>query len=89
MPLYAGLDIGGTHLKFGLIDEAGKLVFYSLTQTPKKLEEWLQNYKIHLAGSKKTGRKPNHIDRDRLGNKAGFIGAALWAKKKMEESQAT
>ncbi|MEA2005590.1 MAG: hypothetical protein U9O50_04945 [Acidobacteriota bacterium] len=40
-----------------------------------------------MAGSKKTGRKPNHINRDRLGNKQEFIGAALWAKKDGREPE--
>jgi len=36
---------------------------------------------------KKTGRKPNHIDRDRLGNKAEFICAALLVKNRWRKEQ--
>ena len=39
MPLYAGFDLGGTHLKYGLIDERGRVVFSGRVETPQKIDE--------------------------------------------------
>ena len=39
MPLYAGFDLGGTHLKYGLIDEGGKIAFSARAESPAKIEE--------------------------------------------------
>lgn len=40
--LYAGIDLGGTALKFGLVDEKGKILHNSQVDTPKNLEELLR-----------------------------------------------
>jgi glucokinase len=39
MPLYAGFDLGGTHLKYGLIDDEGRIVFSASAESPTKMEE--------------------------------------------------
>ncbi len=39
MPLYAGFDLGGTHLKYGLIDERGRIVFSARVESPVKIDE--------------------------------------------------
>lgn len=39
MPLYAGFDLGGTHLKYGLIDERGRIVFSARVESPAKIDE--------------------------------------------------
>jgi predicted NBD/HSP70 family sugar kinase len=41
MPLYAGFDLGGTHLKFGLIDSNENIIFNSKTATPPTIGELL------------------------------------------------
>ena len=38
MPVYAGFDLGGTQLKYGLMDEAGRLVLKSKAPTPSTIE---------------------------------------------------
>jgi glucokinase len=37
-PLYAGFDLGGTQLKFGLIDQAGELLFKDSVDTPLTID---------------------------------------------------
>jgi glucokinase len=39
MPLYAGFDLGGTHLKYGLIDEEVRILYKARAETPTKIEE--------------------------------------------------
>jgi len=39
MPIYAGFDLGGTDLKYGLIDEGGKVLYEARALTPPKIEE--------------------------------------------------
>ncbi|NIM57343.1 MAG: ROK family protein [Candidatus Aminicenantes bacterium] len=39
MPLYSGFDLGGTHLKYGLIDEGGRIVFDARVKSPVKIGE--------------------------------------------------
>lgn len=39
MPLYAGFDLGGTHLKYGLIDDGGRILFKARAESPAKIEE--------------------------------------------------
>jgi len=39
MPLYAGFDFGGTHLKYGLIDDGGRIVFDTRAESPAKIAE--------------------------------------------------
>lgn len=42
MPLFAGFDLGGTQLKYGLVDEKGHVVFHKKVKTPEKIETLLQ-----------------------------------------------
>jgi glucokinase len=42
MPLYAGFDLGGTHLKFGITDSTGNIIFSSKIPTPPTIQELLQ-----------------------------------------------
>ena len=39
MPMYAGFDMGGTQLKYGLLDEKLNLVFKDKAPTPTKIKE--------------------------------------------------
>lgn len=39
MFLYAGFDLGGTHLKYGLIDKKGKVNFKDKVSTPPKIQD--------------------------------------------------
>jgi glucokinase len=39
MSLYAGFDLGGTHLKYGLINERGGVVFNSKSTTPPFMDD--------------------------------------------------
>ncbi len=39
MDLYAGFDLGGTHLKYGVIDEKGSVLQDETVNTPEKAEE--------------------------------------------------
>ena len=41
MSLYAGFDLGGTRLKYGLIDAEGRIVFFDNTATPSTIEKLL------------------------------------------------
>ncbi len=42
MPIYAGFDLGGTNLKYGLTDSAGKIIFSSKTATPPSIKQLLE-----------------------------------------------
>ena len=42
MPLYAGFDMGGTQLKYGLLDEKFNLVFKDKAPTPTKIDELIE-----------------------------------------------
>jgi glucokinase len=42
MPLYAGFDLGGTQLKYGLLDERLNLVFKNKTPTPRTMTGLLE-----------------------------------------------
>lgn len=42
MAVFAGFDLGGTHLKFGLTDASGNIIFDSKTATPPTMKELLQ-----------------------------------------------
>jgi glucokinase len=42
MPIYAGFDLGGTHLKYGLTDSTGNIIFNSKTATPPTITELLK-----------------------------------------------
>lgn len=37
MPAYAGFDLGGTQLKYGLVTESGDILFHSRVDTPDKI----------------------------------------------------
>lgn len=39
MPLYAGFDLGGTHLKYGLIDERDQVIFNEKSTTPPSIDD--------------------------------------------------
>ncbi len=41
MSLYAGFDLGGTHLKYGLVDERGKISFKEKVSSPPEIEDLL------------------------------------------------
>jgi glucokinase len=41
VPTFAGYDLGGTHLKFGLVDESGDVVFESQVNTPQTMPNLL------------------------------------------------
>jgi len=57
--LYAGFDLGGTQLKYGLIDEKGIVVFHAKVNTPEKMEDLLQLLKNLWKSLKK--REKKHI----------------------------
>jgi glucokinase len=40
--MYAGFDLGGTALKFGIVDNQGKIISESQVDTPKNLDKLLQ-----------------------------------------------
>ncbi len=42
MPIYAGFDLGGTNLKYGLTDSTGNIIFNSKTATPPTIKELLK-----------------------------------------------
>ena len=42
MSIYAGFDLGGTHLKYGLTDSTGKIIFNLKTATPPTITELLK-----------------------------------------------
>jgi glucokinase len=46
MPLYAGFDLGGTHLKYGLIDDGGRIAFSARAESPAKIKELIHLLEI-------------------------------------------
>ncbi len=42
MPIYAGFDLGGTRLKYGLTDSSGTIIYNSKTSTPPTIQELLK-----------------------------------------------
>ncbi len=42
MPIFAGFDLGGTNLKYGLTDSTGKIIFSSKTATPPSIKQLLE-----------------------------------------------
>ncbi len=42
MPMYAGFDLGGTQLKYGLIDDSGHTVYHNKKDSPLKVLELIQ-----------------------------------------------
>ena len=39
MSLYAGFDLGGTHLKYGLVNDQGKIIFRERTPSPPSIKD--------------------------------------------------
>lgn len=39
MSLYAGFDLGGTHLKYGLVDEKGRIVYKNRVPSPPEVDD--------------------------------------------------
>jgi glucokinase len=54
--LYAGFDLGGTQLKYGLIDEDGTLIFKDKAPTPASIDGLLKLLKSLLEEMKKRGK---------------------------------
>lgn len=50
MPLYAGFDLGGTQLKYGLITDTGHLVYHGKNDSPSKIKDLLQLIENILKG---------------------------------------
>jgi len=48
MSLYAGFDLGGTQLKYGLIDETGQTVFHDRKDSPQKVTDLLSLIEVLL-----------------------------------------
>jgi len=46
MSLYAGFDLGGTHLKYGVVEESGRILFKEKTSSPPDIESLLDLIKI-------------------------------------------
>lgn len=57
MPLYAGFDLGGTQLKYGLINEKGKIFLKTQSGTPTKIDELIQLLKKIWESLKKREKK--------------------------------
>ena len=57
MPLYAGFDLGGTQLKFGLLDERNRLVLKDKAPTPPKIKEVVELFRELWEGLEKKQRK--------------------------------
>jgi glucokinase len=58
MSLYAGFDLGGTEIKFGLLDDRNALVFKDATPTPSKIKELVGLFRDLWEAVKKEGKKP-------------------------------
>ena len=57
MSLYAGFDLGGTRLKYGLIDSKEKIVFEEKTSSPSKIKDLLHLLKKLWEDLKKREKK--------------------------------
>lgn len=57
MSLYAGFDLGGSQLKYGLIDEKGKVLFSAKVNTPSRIEELVHLLKRIWENLKKKEKK--------------------------------
>jgi glucokinase len=63
MDLYAGFDLGGTYLKYGVIDEQGRVLQEETANTPESVEElfvllesiWDTIQNVHLSNIKAAG----------------------------------
>lgn len=56
MPLYAGFDVGGTAVKYGLIDGRGRVVFKNEVSSPRSGRDLLALFASLWPSLKKTGR---------------------------------
>jgi glucokinase len=57
MSIYAGFDLGGTHLKYGLADSAGKIIFHSKSTTPPTVKQLLELLEKLWDGLKKKEKR--------------------------------
>lgn len=57
MALFAGFDLGGTHLKYGLLDENGRVVFNEKSKTPPSIDKLLHLLRNTWEGLKKREKK--------------------------------
>ncbi len=80
MSLYAGFDLGGTQIKFGLIDEDSKLVFKAQAPTPARIEDLIKTLDELWKSLKK--RCPKKIQAAAL----GFPGIFSLADQKIIQS---
>jgi len=58
MSLYAGFDLGGSQLKYGLIDNRGKVLFSHKVDTPSKIEELINLLKRIWENLKRKEKNP-------------------------------
>ena len=74
MPLYAGFDLGGTDLKYGLIDDIGRILFKARTESPAKIEELIHLLKRIWQNLKKREEitAEEVFQRAKKGDKAAF-----------------
>jgi glucokinase len=80
MSLHAGFDLGGTALKFGLVDERGEIIIESEVETPKDLEKL-----FHTLKKIWTTLKNSHQNRIKTAG-FGFPGIYSTAKQKILQS---
>ncbi len=74
MSTHAGFDLGGTALKFGLVDDKGKVIIESEVETPKDVKKLLQILE-EVWRTLKAGQR-NRIE------SAGFGFPGIYSKKK-------
>lgn len=58
MSLFAGFDLGGTQLKYGLVDAKGKILFSSKANTPPSIEELINLLKRIWENLKRREKEP-------------------------------
>ena len=74
MSIHAGFDLGGTALKYGLVDDQGKVIIESEVETPKDVGKLLQILNEVWTALKASNR--NRIE------SAGFGFPGIYSKKK-------
>jgi len=80
MSFYAGFDLGGTHLKYGLVDERGRILFKEKVSSPSNIEDL-----FHLLGNLwKDNLKKQERDIKAVG--FGFPGIFNLKEKKTYQS---
>jgi predicted NBD/HSP70 family sugar kinase len=72
MSLYAGFDLGGTHLKHGVINQNGKVIFKDKIETPTKVEELIRRIEKIWEKLKKQHKEPS------IGKKKKFINLPIF-----------